>query len=231
MYDKGGWVFWMLLNHMGRDRALAGLQDFIRTYETNADHAVLQDLVAVMRTHAADTTAFDAFVDQWFFHVVVPEYRLASAKRVEMKPPSGGSANELPAQRWQVSVEVQNTGTGVMPVDVAAFRGERFPKEDAAHAPAQSTSRDADRAGAQASGRMPDAQVASVDAVTDAHAASDAEAATTKQYQESRRTVTLGPGENQTVTIVCGFKPDKVVVDPDAKVLMLNRDQAVADLK
>ena len=30
MYDKGGWVFWMLLNQMGRDRALAGMQAFIK---------------------------------------------------------------------------------------------------------------------------------------------------------------------------------------------------------
>ena len=45
-YDKGGWVFWMLLNQMGRDRALAGLQSFLRTYHGNPDHPVLQDFLA-----------------------------------------------------------------------------------------------------------------------------------------------------------------------------------------
>ena len=32
-YDKGGWVFWMLLDHMGRERALAGLKRFIADWE------------------------------------------------------------------------------------------------------------------------------------------------------------------------------------------------------
>jgi len=218
-YDKGGWVFWMLLNHMGRDRALAGIQEFIRTYETNPDHAVLEDFVAVMRTHAADVQAFDAFTKQWFFDVVVPEYKIASATRVQGGQ-AGGAGDEMPAQRWEVTAEIENVGTGTMPVEIAATRGERFPKKDAA--PANAAARDRDAA---------DAQVASVEAVGDAHAAEDAEAATIHQYQESRRTVTLGAGDKQTVTIVCDFKPDKVIVDPDAKVLMLRREHAVKELK
>ena len=59
-YDKGGWVFWMLLNQMGRDRALAGMQAFIKTYHGNPDHPVLQDFLAAMRPFAADAAAFDA---------------------------------------------------------------------------------------------------------------------------------------------------------------------------
>ena len=53
-YDKGGWVFWMLLNHMGRDQALAGMQAFIKAYHGNTDHPVLQDFLASMRPFAAD---------------------------------------------------------------------------------------------------------------------------------------------------------------------------------
>jgi hypothetical protein len=215
-YDKGGWVFWMLLNHMGRERALAGIQEFIRTYETNPDHALLEDFVAVMRTHAADPIAFDAFTQQWFFDVVVPEYKFASAERVQGKA-AGEGAGDLPAERWEVTVEIENKGTGRMPVDIAAVR---FPKEDAVQAPGTTAAR-----GPGAT----DARLASVDAATDARAANDAEAATLKQYQEARRTVTLGAGEKQTVQIVCDFKPVKVLVDPDAKVLMLNRDQAVRE--
>ena len=30
-YDKGGWVFWMLYDHMGREAAFAGLRDFVPT--------------------------------------------------------------------------------------------------------------------------------------------------------------------------------------------------------
>ena len=80
-YDKGGWVFWMLLNQMGRDRALAGIQAFIKTYHGNPDHPVLQDFLASMRPFAADPAAFDAFTHQWFFEVVVPEYRLHEPKK------------------------------------------------------------------------------------------------------------------------------------------------------
>ena len=80
-YDKGGWVFWMLLNQMGRDRALAGMQAFIKAYHGNPDHPVLQDFLASMRPFAADPAAFDAFTHQWFFEVVVPEYRLHEPKK------------------------------------------------------------------------------------------------------------------------------------------------------
>src|SRR5208337_3597568 len=56
-YDKGAWVFWMLLNHMGRDRALKGLKAFIAAYHNQADHPVLQDFVVTMRGFAPDPAA------------------------------------------------------------------------------------------------------------------------------------------------------------------------------
>jgi ABC-2 type transport system permease protein len=119
-YDKGGWVFWMLFRHMGRERALAGLQAFIKEYHDGPDYPVLQDFVATMRRFAPDPVAYDAFVKQWFFEVVVPEYRLSEASRV---PPdsAGGSA-----AMWEAKVRVENIGTGRMPLAVAAVRGERF---------------------------------------------------------------------------------------------------------
>ena len=52
IYDKGGWVFWMLQNVMGRDNNLAGLQSFIRNHVTNPDHALLEDLVEELRPFA-----------------------------------------------------------------------------------------------------------------------------------------------------------------------------------
>jgi ABC-type transport system involved in multi-copper enzyme maturation permease subunit len=119
-YDKGGWVFWMLLQHMGRERALAGLREFIGRYRLSADHPVLQDFVATMRPFAPDPAAFDAFIRQWFFEVVVPEYRLSEARRVQV---SDGA--------WDVTVRVENAGTGRTAVEVAAARGERF--DEAGH--------------------------------------------------------------------------------------------------
>ncbi len=189
-YDKGGWVFWMLLNHMGRERALAGVQDFIRRYETTNDYPVLQDFVAVMREHAADTQAFDAFVGQWFFSVVVPEYKVREARATRL---ASAAAGEGAAVRWEVSFEIENIGTSTMPVEIAATRGTRFPKDDK-----DSTS-------------------------TDKKPSDD--------YQESRQTIVMGPGAKQSVTLQCTFEPERVVVDPDARVLQLNRDQAAADIK
>jgi len=116
-YDKGGWVFWMLLNQMGRDRALAGIQAFLKAYHGNRDHPVLQDFLASMRPFAADAAAFDAFTHQWFFEVVVPEYRLLEPKKTAR------------GQTWDATVKLENIGTGLMPVDVAATRGERFAKD------------------------------------------------------------------------------------------------------
>ena len=116
-YDKGGWAFWMLLNHMGRDRALAGIQAFMKAYQGNPDHPVLQDFIASMRPFAADKTAFDAFTHQWFFEVVVPEFKLHDAKKT--------ARGEL----WDASIRAENVGSGEMPVEVAASRGERFNKD------------------------------------------------------------------------------------------------------
>jgi ABC-type Na+ efflux pump permease subunit len=172
IYDKGGWVFWMLLNHMGRDRALEGIRAFFKAYHGNPDHPVLQDFVAAMRPFAADPAAFDAFTRQWFYQVVVPEYRLSSPSKLAR------------GDSWEVTVRVENAGTGTMPVEIAAVRGERFAPDGSPHA----------------------------------------------KYREARTTISLGKGEAREVVVRCPFEPDRVVVDPDAKVLQLLRKSAQAKL-
>jgi ABC-2 type transport system permease protein len=171
-YDKGGWVFWMLLRHMGREHALRGIHAFIEEYHDGPDFPVLQDFIAVMRRFAPDAAAFDAFTTQWFFEVVVPEYQLSEASCDSV----GGADGE-----WHVTVRVENTGTGRMEVEVAAAAGERFGPDGKA---------------------VPD-------------------------YQETRVSVILAAGEARAVTIRCRFKPDRVLVDPDALVLQLGRKHAI----
>lgn len=127
LYDKGGWVFWMLEDLMGREAMHAGIQAFLRQSMNDADHPVLQDFTAALRPFAPDAAAYDAFVRQWFHEVHVPEYRL-----------SGASVRQEGA-RWVATVTVENTGSGRMPVEVAAVKGERFPErteEEAAKGPA-----------------------------------------------------------------------------------------------
>ena len=117
-YDKSGWVFWMLLNHMGRDNCLSGIRSFVDYYANDRDHPLLEDFLAHMRPYAPDAEAYDAFTQQWFFEVVVPEYELVDVQRVET---DGG---------WRVSGKLENKGTGTMPVELVAQRGVRFPDGD-----------------------------------------------------------------------------------------------------
>ncbi|MGH2571603.1 MAG: M1 family metallopeptidase, partial [bacterium] len=117
LYDKGGWVFWMLHRLMGEEASFAGLKDFIALYQGGPDYPLLQDFVRVMRTHAPDPAAFDVFVEQWFFEVVVPEYVIST------------TALEAVNGTWKVTATVENKGTGRMPVEVCAFRGKRFEED------------------------------------------------------------------------------------------------------
>ena len=113
-YDKGGWVMWMLQQQMGRENLLAGLRAFIGAYQSGSDFPVIQDMLAVLREFAPDPEAFDAFTAQWFFDVVVPEYRLS------------GVTKERDGRGWVVRGTVENAGTGRMTVEVAATANERW---------------------------------------------------------------------------------------------------------
>lgn len=55
----------------------------------------------------------------------------------------------------------------------------------------------------------------------------DDEGAELQDYREARTTVTLGAGEERVVTIRSDFEPERIVVDPDVRVLQLRREQAV----
>jgi hypothetical protein len=183
-YDKGGWVFWMLFQQMGREKALAGLQAFIRKYQDNPDHPVLQDFIEAMRPFATDKAAFDALVKQWFFEVVIPEYRLSDARLEQTAADSSAPSadkDRTSADEWNVVVRVQNAGSGRVPVEIAAAAGERYSEDGQARA----------------------------------------------DYHDARVSVLLEAGESKDVKIPCNFKPDRVLVDPDARVFQLQRKLAV----
>lgn len=178
IYDRGGWVFWMLYDFMGAERAQAAYRDFFQTWSTSRDHPALPDFVAAMRPYAEDPVAYDAFTKQWFEDKVVPQYQVTDAK----KTANGGG--------FDVAVTVQNVGTGVMPVEIAAVAGDRWNEPDT----------------------------------------TGAEYTANPDYKDARSTVTLGAGESKSVTIHCAFDPEKVVVDPDVRVLQLKRKHAFANL-
>jgi ABC-2 type transport system permease protein len=118
-YDKMGWVAWMMLQELGRENTITGLRAFFDEYADSRDHPVLQDFVLHMREYSADKASFDAFVEQWFFEVVLPEYELSE---VELGPAQGATGER------ELSFTITNQGTSQMLVEVAATRGDRFPE-------------------------------------------------------------------------------------------------------
>ena len=114
IYDKGGWVMWMLQQEMGRENMLVGLRAFIDAYHAGSDFPVIQDMLAVLREFAPDPGAFDAFAAQWFHDVVAPEYRLSEVTK------------ERAGSGWIVRGTVENAGTARMAVEVAATANERW---------------------------------------------------------------------------------------------------------
>lgn len=198
-YDKAGWVFWMLLNRMGREAALDGIRDFMAFYTLDRDHPVLQDFVAHLRRFAPDAASYDDFVHQWFFEVVLPEYDLSDVTSEPVEGEPGA---------WEVVLTLRNAGTGTLPVEVSAQRGERFPDEEV-DAPV-------------------DAPAPEPGVTPEVLAAGDEDPP--EPFRESRITVTLGAGEEQQLRIRCAFEPERVVVDPDALVLQNDREHALEEL-
>jgi aminopeptidase N len=119
-YDKGGWVFWMLMEHLGDDKMDEGLRAFIGKFKDGPDYPLLQDFIADMRPFAKDPAAYDAFIDQWFLSVIIPEIKVKSAL---CSPP----AKE--GDPWRTVVTVQNAGTGTVAIEMAVTNGEdRWPQ-------------------------------------------------------------------------------------------------------
>jgi ABC-type transport system involved in multi-copper enzyme maturation permease subunit len=222
-YDKGGWAFWMLLNHLGRERGMQGYREFLARFTTNRDHPVLEDFLLVMREFAADPAAFDAFARQWFHEVVVPEYEILDAVR------GAPVVADTGRQMWTTRLRVRNKGTGRMPLQIAVTRGERFPKEpEPVDEPATE---------AQPAPQLPDsgvvlaaAQRGPQETADAAQPAARAHAKPSEPYRESRALIELGAGEEQELVLTSEFEPQQVIVDPDALVLQLNRKHATKKL-
>ena len=115
VYDKGGWVLWMLMHQMGRAAFLDGARHFIDHYHRARTTPCSQDFAAFLRPYARTRRASTPSCSQWFYDRVIPEYHLDDLQ----KQPLGNGA--VGGRR-----EGENAGTGRMPVEVAATRGERF---------------------------------------------------------------------------------------------------------
>lgn len=161
---------WMLHRQFGPQAMFSGLHSFISTYLNDTSGPGITDLLETLRPFAPDSVTYQSFIDQWFFDVVLPEFRLSQ------------TTTEATATGWQVTTLIENMGTGEVEVEVAAVKGERFSTE------------------------------------------------VSSAYREARTTVSLSSGENQVISWSLDFKPDRLVADPDALVLQLNRASAEVDI-
>ncbi|MFK7849233.1 MAG: M1 family aminopeptidase, partial [Rhodothermales bacterium] len=108
-YNKGAWVMWMLRSQLGEVQMMDGLKSFVGKNALRDDALPdLKELIHIFRSAAPDSSAFALFEDQWFNHVVLPEFRLT---HVEIKQEDAG---------WKVQATIENVGTGIVEVDVAA---------------------------------------------------------------------------------------------------------------
>jgi ABC-2 type transport system permease protein len=194
IYARGGWVFWMLHNLMGAEAARAGLRDYLATYRDSRDHPLVEEFLHVMRRHAPDPAAFDAFTAQWVFGTVVPQFQISDARLVRE------------GKGWLATAKVKNVGEGTVPVTIAAARGERFPAGD-----------DTTKAKAQAPGPVRVKVQVGGDG-------------SKLPYWDARTEVTLAAGEERTIEVRGDARPERLVVDPDVTLLMLERAKATAKL-
>jgi len=120
---QGRVVFWDAPDRMGRDANLAGIQEYPSLQGRTGTIRFFSDFTATMRPFAPTAHSYDDFVKQWFHEVVVPEYRLDAAEKVRIPRPAG-----------RRPCGIENIGTGRMPVEIAAVKGEAIPEVWLAHA-------------------------------------------------------------------------------------------------
>ncbi|MBN1297857.1 ABC transporter permease [bacterium] len=225
MYDKGGWVFWMLRDRMGHEAFMTGLQAFIAAYRFGPDYPVIQDFTAFMRPYAPDPSLFDTFVDRWFYDVVVPEYRLEGVvmQRFDPVDDAGGLAGDMP-----------ETGRGVVPVPVMEGAPETA-MEVGSEAVMETVPGESEWW--RVTGVLRNVGSGTVDVLVAACMgrkypdADGGEAVPDEAVSYRSRCVRVapGPGDSVPFEIQCSFRPDRVEVDPDVMVLQLNRKFARID--
>ena len=113
-YDRAGFMFWMLRETMGQEAMLAGMKEFVTKWKDGVpmdgglDFPLIEDFVVALRPHASDQAAFDAFVNQWIYATVLPEFKLDKV------------AAEKSGDGYMVRGEISNIGTGNITVTVRA---------------------------------------------------------------------------------------------------------------
>ncbi len=110
IYNRGGWIFFMLMEQMGRERMLKGLREFILKFKDGPDFPLIEDLLECLRPNAPDPKAFDSFVNEWLLGKVLPEFSLSEIR------------HEVDSSGLHTTTgTITNAGTGTIQVNVAAI--------------------------------------------------------------------------------------------------------------
>ena len=110
-YNKGGWVFWMLSEHMGRENFLQALRALIEEFSFQDDHPTIHDLLSHVKAVGGDEV--QPFLDQWFYEAVLPSPRVRSAVV---------TGNETDGFTTRIFVENIGSGTSELCVEVSNRR-------------------------------------------------------------------------------------------------------------
>ena len=109
----------MLSNLMGRENLNQGLAELIKKFPAGSeDSPLVEDLIDIVRVHAPDKPAFDAFVNQWVKGSVMPDLQWEDVVLTKTSESA-----------YRVSGKIKNAGSGVVSVAIASVTGERFPDE------------------------------------------------------------------------------------------------------
>jgi hypothetical protein len=116
IYDRAGFVFWMLREQMGEAAMLAGLRAFVAKWRNGVatpdglDFPLIEDLVASLREQAPDPAAFDAFVGAWILGTKLPDLQLDDV-RTEAVDGGGhavtGALRDIATGRGRVDLPVE----------------------------------------------------------------------------------------------------------------------------
>jgi hypothetical protein len=118
-YSRGGWVFWMLSNLMGRENLNQGLAELIKKFPAGSeDSPLVEDLIEIVRVHAPDKPAFDSFVNQWVKGSVMPDLQWEDVVLTKTSE-----------NAYRVSGKIKNSGSGSVTIAIASATGERFPDD------------------------------------------------------------------------------------------------------
>lgn len=228
-YNKGGLVFWMLSETMGRDQLVEALRTFIAEFSFQEDHPTIHDLLDHVRVQGGPE--IEPFLQRWFYNVVVPGFELVDATTA---PEGDGYVTTITIENvTEVKGEEGPASLGELPITVEVATRRRLTTEIGAQLEPGRLAHDnlQDPLG-WLEELKPEEESDAPGTERDSNtvlAKSDSEEV--KSFEAVREVITVAAGERQTFKVRTSFEPGSVLLDPDVQLLMYRRGAAKKTLK